>query len=317
MRSTSSGSTLATPQSRHSIMVEKEKESVPLLNMKAAGSGVMAGVVTDAVFYGIDSYKIQAQASGHKIKFHRLFRGLLGATITGSIPSYGVFFMLYQPMKETVDRLGENAGAKTSPAFNVMMASLGAAIPSSLVYVPCDVIRKRLVLGVGGAGVSAPTHVGYTSSSSFSGVAKEVFVSHGLSGFFIGWRANMVKDMVFSGLKMSIYEATARFYLRYVVKKESNDAKNLTPNEGAIVGCGAGVFTAFLTMPLDTVNTRIKSGELASFSIAQAHVQIVKKEGIFALFQGILPRTLTIGFGSSLFWFAYAKANAVLGTFSE
>ena len=295
---------------------EEKERSAKQLNVKTACSGVIAGVLTDAVFYGIDSYKIQSQAAGHKIKFHRLFRGLLGSTFTGSIPSYGVFFMLYQPAKEAVEKSVGEAGIDDSPAFNVMVASLMAAIPSSLVYVPCDVIRKRLVLGVGGAGVSAPIHVGYTSSSSFSGVAKEIFVSHGLSGFFVGWRANMGKDMAFSGLKMSIYEATARFYLRFVVKKKgSNDAKNLTPNEGAIVGCGAGILTALLTMPLDTVNTRIKSGELASLSVAQAHVKIVKKEGFFALFQGVLPRTFTIGFGSTLFWFLYAKANEVVGKY--
>lgn len=307
----------SSSSARPSALVKEEKEHTHLFDARAAASGIIAGVTTDAVFYGIDSYKIQAQAAGHKIKFHRLFRGLLGSTMTGSIPSYGVFFMFYEPMKENVERWVGDAGMGTSPAFNVMIASLGAAIPSSLVYVPCDVVRKRLVLGVGGAGVSAPTHVGYTSSSSFSGVAQEIFVAHGLSGFFVGWRANMIKDMAFSGLKMSIYEATARFYLRHVVGKTANDAKNLTPNEGAIVGCGAGILTAFLTMPLDTVNTRIKSGEMASLSIAQAHVQIVKKEGIFALFQGILPRTLTIGFGSTLFWFAYAKVNALFGTLSE
>ena len=208
---------------------------------------------------------MQSQAAGNKIKLYKLYRGLLGATLTGSIPSYGVFFLLYQPMKDAVERL---SGGRTSPAFNVMIASLGAAIPSSLVYVPCDVVRKRLVLGVGGAGVAAPTHVGYTSSSSFMGVAREILVSHGITGFLVGWRANMVKDMAFSGLKMSIYEATARFYLQYVLnKKDAGDAKNLTPDEGAVVGCGAGVLTAFLTMPLDTVNTRIKSGEMASLSL--------------------------------------------------
>ena len=168
--------------------------------------------------------------------------------------------------------------------------------------------RKRLVLGVGGAGVAAPTHAGYTSSSSFSGVARDIYMTHGVSGFFVGWQANIIKDMAFSGLKMSIYEATARFYLRYVLMaREREGASKLTPKEGATVGLGAGVATALLTQSLDTVNTRVKSGELADFGVLKAHSEILRKEGFMALFRGSLPRTFTIGFGSTLFWYMYAK----------
>jgi hypothetical protein len=135
---------------------------------------------------------------------------------------------------------------------------------------------------------------------------------YALSSYFMS--ISQVKDMAFSSLKMSIYEATARFYLTFFMNKHGKDAaKNLTPSEGAVVGCGSGILTSFLTMPLDTVNTRIKSGELANMGIIKAHSTLVREEGILSLFRGIGPRTFTIGVGSTLFWYAYAKAKAVLG----
>ena len=108
------------------------------MDLGAAASGIVAGSLTDVVFYGIDSFKVQSQAQGHKIKLHRLYRGILGSTITGSVPSYGTFFLFYQPIKNEVDKIQGNNG---SQALSVIVASLSAAIPSSLVYVPCDVIR--------------------------------------------------------------------------------------------------------------------------------------------------------------------------------
>ena len=83
-------------------------------------------------------------------------------------------------------------------------------------------------------------------------------------------------------------------------------------SKAAIVGFGAGCATSILTMPLDNTNTRIKSGELAHFSITDAHLAIIKKDGAMALFRGVLPRTATIGLGSTFFWYWNAKISEMI-----
>jgi solute carrier family 25 S-adenosylmethionine transporter 26 len=68
------------------------------------------------------------------------------------------------------------------------------------------------------------------------------------------------------------------------------------------MGFLSGILTAVVTCPIDCVNTRIKSGELSTSSMIGAHMEIVRKNGAAALFRGVLPRCVIIGFGSMVFW---------------
>jgi hypothetical protein len=264
--------------------------SVNAINEAIAGS--IAGVITDTVFYAVDSFKVQKQAGSIKASnIPQLFRGLPSNLLIGSIPTYSSFFIFYQPIKSYVDPITENQ------ALSVLIASVSSSVPSSLVYVPADVIKKRLVLGI---------------NSTANSAARNILKDAGWKGFFIGWQANLMKDVPFAGFKMSLYEGVARIYLRYTKGKEIAEklgAEALSSTEAAIVGFGAGCVTSVITTPLDNVNTRMKSGELANFSLIKAHIEIVKRSGVSGLFRGLVPRTATIGFGSTLFWylFTYSK----------
>jgi hypothetical protein len=103
-------------------------------------AGVMAGAGSEGVFYGLDSYKTQLQ-QGQKIKFNRLFRGMLPVLLIGAGPSFGSFFFLYEPVKVACEQSG-------SSALAVAVAALLCSVPSTFVIVPSDVIKKQLVLGI-------------------------------------------------------------------------------------------------------------------------------------------------------------------------
>jgi len=267
---------------------------------EAAFCGSLAGVMTDSLFYAVDSYKVHAQAKAHVdgriMSFSRLFRGLVPSICLGAVPSYGAFFFFYQPLKTSID---EMQGQGANQALSVIAASLAASVPSSLVYVPADVIKKRLVLSV---------------NTSTGGIIKSIYQTSGLSGFMLGWKANLIKDVAFGALKMSIYEGVARLYLSWFAGSHRAEcgAESLTSREAAIVGFGSGCATSVLTMPLDNVNTRIKSGELGQLSVTRAHLFVLQKDGVGALFRGVVPRTLMIGFGSTFFWASHAKINEIL-----
>ena len=71
----------------------------------------------------------------------------------------------------------------------------------------------------------------------------------------------------------------------------------------AVAGCGiaSGICCAVLTCPLDVVNTRIKADRAPSLRIVKVMKQIIQKEGIPALFRGVLLRSAVLGVGSSIF----------------
>ena len=64
-------------------------------------AGYAGGAITDAVFYGLDSYKTQRQAGG-PVQYARLFRGMAPISMTGSGPSLAAFFMFYGPTRDKV-----------------------------------------------------------------------------------------------------------------------------------------------------------------------------------------------------------------------
>ena len=68
-------------------------------------SGAIAGVVSEVLFYGIDSYKVMLQASNSirpTSSIFNLFRGAVPIAIMGSGPSFGVFFLCYSPLHDYV-----------------------------------------------------------------------------------------------------------------------------------------------------------------------------------------------------------------------
>ena len=286
----------------------KEIGITKYFSAKSVIAGTSAGILTDSIFYALDSYKVQSQAKIFNMS--RLFRGLVPMLIMGSAPSYGAFFLLYQPTKNLCDELqGEN---DKNQAISVLSASILASIPSSLVFVPADVIKKRLMLD---DNLLSPNKSSSSSiSPTVSSVIKSVYSKNGPLGFFAGWQANLIKDIAFGGFKMSLYEATARAFLKfkYTDSRRLAGAESLNSTEAAVVGFIAGCMTSVLTMPLDTVNTRIKSGELESLGIYKGHLYIARKDGPTALFRGLLPRTILIGVGSTVFWFINAKVMEIL-----
>ena len=253
-------------------------------------SGCFAGVCTEVIFYSLDSYKVMKQA-GTKVSLNRLFNGLLPVLVTGSAPTFGIFFAVYENTKAYL----LNSGIISSnPVVCASIASIIGGGISSLAGVPSDVIKKRVVLG----------------DTSTSIVVKKILKTQGLGGFFLGWRANLVKDVPFAALKLTLYEGVWNVYLNHYLKEKT--ARPPCLSESAIVGFLSGAITGVVTCPLDVVNTKIKSGEYAEYSLIQAHVQVAKREGTVALFRGLGARVIILGFGSTIFWSLFAKCKETL-----
>ena len=187
-------------------------------------AAILVGITTDCIFYGVDSYKVMIQGGG-KGNVRNVFKGIGPVVLTGSGPTFGAFFSLYGPLKHhigfTFPRMDESVG--------VLLASSCAGAVSSILGVPSDVVKKRLII------------ISDVKKETFSSISKEIMQKEGIKGFFLGWRANMIKDVPFAGLKMSLYEALKR--LLY-------GNKELTTTDSGLVGFTSGVLTGILTCPL-------------------------------------------------------------------
>lgn len=258
---------------------------------KAALSSFFAGIFNELLFYGLDSYKVLRQAN-KPFQFQRLYRGALPISFGGTGISFPAFFYAYNKSRDYLE-FGPQYEALTIPLSSAIGGLFG-----SIAGVPADVMKKRMVLD---------------DIRSTTSLAKNIYSAQGLSGFFVGWKANVTKDVPFSIIKMSLYEMCAKLYV-YTFKGGDSTikTKDLGQMEAAVVGFVSGASTALMTAPLDCVNTRIKSGELEGMSLIQAHREIIRKDGFTALFRGLAPRSAILGLGSTLFWYIYAGVYQVI-----
>ncbi|KAG7368054.1 mitochondrial carrier protein [Nitzschia inconspicua] len=244
-----------------------------------AAAGATAGVIADSVLYAIDSAKVRQQSepvksSGSGIRI--LFRGMVPTILLGSVPVFGTFFLLYAPLREIIHH---------SQCDSMLpLASAVCAIPATLVGIPSDVIKKRLVLGVDHNVMAAVHHV---------------TIERGWRGLFAGFQVNLIRDIPFAAVKVGLYETFASYYK---ILNGQSKLDPIAPQGAAICGVLSGVSCSILTCPLDCINTRIKDGSTTSTSIVEVGKQIVTKHGVSALYRGVVMRSIVLGIGSSIFW---------------
>jgi hypothetical protein len=237
-----------------------------------------------------------------KVNFNNLFKGLAPSIALGTVPSFVLFFGLYTPTKAYLEQLGSAPRA-------ILVASALCALPASLVAVPADVLKKRYVASFYLSLVR--THRSFVPrivtgvDANVKVCLQSVYKNHGLKVFFHGWEANLMKDIPFAALKMSLFEAAVSLCMRLTEKDHLNSYETL------LVGFASGATTAMVTNPLDTINSRIKAGATASTSILSAGHEIYSTSGFFAFTNGIFPRMFIFGFGSSLFWTVFAIVGEV------
>ena len=197
------------------------------------------------------------------------------------------------------------------------LAAAVCAVPSTVIGVPADVLKKHLVLG---------------KDPSFGVALRNILTSQGwYHGLFAGWHVNLIRDIPFACVKVGLYELFVTYYKQYQGLQKSD---KLSTFGTAFCGVTSGVSCAVLTAPLDVVNTRIKAGDTIlhprpssaaaaatayesnklakkkifrtsihrqtqqSTSILYVGRNIVAKEGIAALFRGVLMRSFVLGVGS-------------------
>ena len=252
-----------------------------------AAGGAAAGLVADSALYAVDSAKVRAQlkplqGGGRGGGFRILFRGIVPTILLGSVPVFGSFFFLYAPVREFLCHSSSlSSGQQT---ILLPMASVCAAIPATIIGVPSDVIKKRLVLGI---------------DANLSVAFRNATTELGWRGLFAGWHINLIRDCPFAAVKIGLYEFFASRYKSWCGLSKSDP---IPPQGAAVCGITSGIGCAVLTCPLDVVNTKIKAGKTTSTSIRKVGKQIVSKKGISGLFRGVAMRSIVLGFGSFIFW---------------
>ncbi|KAG6334810.1 hypothetical protein ID866_4282, partial [Astraeus odoratus] len=251
-------------------------------------AGGAAGTAVDLLFFPIDTVKTRLQSSQGFVKaggFRGVYKGV-GSVVVGSAPGAAVFFSTYDSMKQTLPMQGHLA-----PLNHMLSASVGE-VAACLIRVPTEVIKTRM----------QTSSYGSTAASSLA-AAKLVLQTGGIKGFYRGFGITIMREIPFTSLQFPLYE-----YLKYRLSL-ALDSRPLHATEAAVCGSIAGGVAAALTTPLDVLKTRVMldmRDPCSHFPSLFARTrEIYTKEGVHALFAGVVPRTLWISAGGAVFLGVY------------
>jgi solute carrier family 25 S-adenosylmethionine transporter 26 len=200
----------------------------------------------------------------------------MGSVAVGSAPGAALFFTTYYAGKQII-----KTESPWGDAFRASFAEMAAC----LIRVPTEIIKQRAQAG---------------SAHSISMIARNIYKTNGISGFYRGYATTISREIPFSFIEFPLWEFMKRKLAAYMGRDKCQ------PFESAACGSIAGSFAAAATTPLDVVKTRVMLYEGVNHpSILSTFTKIYQNEGIATFFSGIVPRTLWMGIGGYVFFFAY------------
>ncbi|CAK9179913.1 unnamed protein product [Ilex paraguariensis] len=259
----------------------------------------------------------QSQISCIKTAFsivrHEGFRGLyrgFGTSLMGTIPARALYMTALEVTKSNVGTATIRLGfpEPTAAAIANAAAGLSAAMAAQLVWTPIDVVSQRLMVQGGGANPKIPS----VSSCKYLGgidAFRKILNTDGVRGLYRGFGISILTYAPSNAVWWASYSVAQRLVWGgiggYICKKdeESNengvnalrpDPKTVMAVQGVSAAMAGGV-SALITMPLDTIKTRLQvldgdeNGRKGP-TIGQTVRNLIREGGWTACYRGLGPR---------------------------
>lgn len=226
------------------------------------------------------------------------YRGF-ATSLTGTIPARALYMAALEITKSGVGtatvRLGmpEPAAAVTANAA----AGLSAAVAAQLIWTPIDVVSQRLMV----QGCSPAKYTGGVDAF------RKILNSDGFRGLYRGFGVSILTYAPSNAVWWASYSASQRMIWRgmgYWVGRNGDSAGcGFKPDCGTVAAVQglsaamAGGAAAIVTMPLDTIKTRMQvvegcreEGGVGRTTMATTVRSLLKEGGWIACYRGLGPR---------------------------
>lgn len=248
-----------------------------------------------------------------------LYRGF-GTSLMGTIPARALYMAALEITKSNVGTATVRLGLPEPTAATIANAAAGlsAAMAAQLVWTPIDVVSQRLMVqggGGGGGGNSSsklPAAASTTSCRYANGIDafRKILHSDGPKGLYRGFGISILTYAPSNAVWWASYSVAQRLvwggigYRRLGKKDDESgengvntfrpDSKTVMAVQGVSAAMAGGV-SALITMPLDTIKTRLQVLEgdengRRGPTIGQTVRNLVREGGWTACYRGLGPR---------------------------
>lgn len=283
-------------------------------------SGV-SGTLYPAVVLKTQQQVAKAQFSCIRNAFsiitHEGFRGLyrgFGTSLMGTIPARALYMTALEVTKSNVGTATIRLGfaEPTAAAIASAAAGLSAAMAAQLVWTPVDVVSQRLMVQ-GGSATSACKYAGGVDAF------RKILSTDGPRGLYRGFGISILTYAPSNAVWWASYSVAQRLLWGgvgcYCCKKENNvcsengvsaykpDSKAVMAVQG-VSAAMAGGFSALITMPLDTIKTRLQvldgdeNGRRGP-TFGQTLRNLVREGGWMACYRGLGPRCASMSMSAT------------------
>ncbi|XP_009764143.1 uncharacterized protein [Nicotiana sylvestris] len=234
--------------------------------------------------------------------FRGFYRGF-GTSLTGTIPARALYMGALEMTKSNVGTATVQLGFSEASASTIANAAAGlsAAMAAQLVWTPIDVVSQRLMVQ-GNGNTSCCSALRLKNYNGGIDAFRKIIYSDGLRGLYRGFGISILTYAPSNAVWWGSYSVAHRVIWGcigcYCCKKDENgyrpDGKSVVAVQGLSAAMASGV-SALVTMPLDTVKTRLQvlDGEgngQKSPTILQTVRNLVKEGGFAACYRGLGPR---------------------------
>ncbi|XP_059318048.1 probable mitochondrial adenine nucleotide transporter BTL3 [Lycium ferocissimum] len=189
----------------------------------------------------------------------------------------------------------------------------------------CEEVEKKVVSGGGAAALNTTKHlwagvVAAAVSRTFVAplerlkleyivrgekkhlleLIKTIAATQGIKGFWKGNFVNILRTAPFKSINFYSYEK----YRDHLLKLTGNEeATNL---ERFVAGAAAGITATVLCIPMDTIRTvMVAPGGEALGGLIGAFSHMIRTEGFFSLYKGLVPSIISMAPGGAVFYGVY------------
>ncbi|XP_004253090.2 uncharacterized protein [Solanum lycopersicum] len=238
--------------------------------------------------------------------YRGFYRGF-GTSLTGTIPARALYMGALEVTKSSVGTATVQLGFSEASSSTIASAAAGlsAAMAAQLVWTPIDVASQRLM--VQGSGNSSCGVVGLKCYSGGIDAFRKIIRSDGLRGLYRGFGISILTYAPSNAVWWGSYTTAHRLVWGsigcYCCKKDNEggykpDGKAMLAVQGVSAAMASGV-SALVTMPLDTVKTRLQvldddccssSSSRRTPTVLQTVKNLLKEGGFSACYRGLGPR---------------------------
>lgn len=282
-------------------------------------AGGVAGLFEALCCHPLDTIKVRMQLykkSGQKAPgfvrtgmnivqketFLSLYKGL-GAVVLGIVPKMGIRFQSYEFYRSL---LYDDQGKITTGS--TFLAGVGAGITEAVLVVnPMEVVKIRLQAQH--HSMADPLDVPKYRNAPHA--AYLICKEEGFSTLYRGVSLTAARQASNQGVNFTVYSK-----LKERLQQHHN-TEVLPAWETSLIGLVSGALGPLSNAPLDTIKTRLQKSSYASnesgwIRIVKIGRQLIKEEGINALYKGITPRIMRVAPGQAVTFTVYEFMKGVL-----